>query len=93
VNRSRQAQTKAVQIGDSCAWQESNLRPRAPEARALSPELQARAGQSSAASTATDRLKRRLVSRTSRDYPPVEPEPVMYREEFDGEEGLEEDDT
>jgi hypothetical protein len=24
-----------------CAWQESNLRPRAPEARALSPELQA----------------------------------------------------
>ena len=25
-----------------CAWQESNLRPRAPEARALSPELQAR---------------------------------------------------
>ena len=28
----------------SCAWQESNLRPRAPEARALSPELQARAG-------------------------------------------------
>jgi hypothetical protein len=33
------------------------------------------------------------VSRTSRDYPPVEPEPVMYREEFDGEEGLEEDDT
>src|SRR5207253_3855926 len=30
-----------------CAWQESNLRPRAPEARALSPELPARAGQSS----------------------------------------------
>ena len=25
-----------------CAWQDSNLRPRAPEARALSPELQAR---------------------------------------------------
>jgi hypothetical protein len=34
------------------------------------------------------------VSRTSeRDYPPVEPEPVIYREEFDGEEDLEEDDT
>jgi hypothetical protein len=28
-----------------CAWQESNLRPRAPEARALSPELQALGGQ------------------------------------------------
>ena len=28
--------------GSRCAWQESNLRPRAPEARALSPELQAR---------------------------------------------------
>ena len=27
-----------------CAWQDSNLRPRAPEARALSPELQARSG-------------------------------------------------
>jgi hypothetical protein len=26
-----------------CAWQESNLRPCAPEAHALSPELQARA--------------------------------------------------
>ena len=26
---------------EDCAWQESNLRPRAPEARALSPELQA----------------------------------------------------
>ena len=30
------------QPGGRCAWQESNLRPRAPEARALSPELQAR---------------------------------------------------
>ena len=27
-----------------CAWQESNLRPCAPEAHALSPELQARGG-------------------------------------------------
>ena len=32
--------------GGRCAWQESNLRPRAPEARALSPELQARSGRS-----------------------------------------------
>ena len=30
----------------SCAWQDSNLRPCAPEAHALSPELQARGGQS-----------------------------------------------
>src|SRR5207237_10645233 len=30
-----------------CAWQESNLRPCAPEAHALSPELQARGCQSS----------------------------------------------
>ena len=29
---------------DECAWQESNLRPCAPEAHALSPELQARRG-------------------------------------------------
>ena len=29
-----------------CAWQESNLRPCAPEAHALSPELQARGAQS-----------------------------------------------
>jgi hypothetical protein len=37
---------EAVQPGGSrCAWQESNLRPRAPEARALSPELQARSSQ------------------------------------------------
>ena len=35
--------------GAKCAWQESNLRPRAPEARALSPELQARGFQSSLA--------------------------------------------
>jgi hypothetical protein len=27
---------------EECAWQESNLRPCAPEAHALSPELQAR---------------------------------------------------
>jgi hypothetical protein len=33
------------QPGRRCAWQESNLRPRAPEARALSPELQALGGQ------------------------------------------------
>jgi hypothetical protein len=35
----------SVQPGGRCAWQESNLRPRAPEARALSPELQAREGE------------------------------------------------
>ena len=34
--------TKTAQRSGVCAWQESNLRPRAPEARALSPELQAR---------------------------------------------------
>ena len=34
-----------------CAWEDSNLRPRAPEARALSPELQARSVQSSAGKT------------------------------------------
>ena len=32
---------KSLQISGLCAWEESNLRPRAPEARALSPELQA----------------------------------------------------
>jgi hypothetical protein len=37
----------AARLPSSCAWQESNLRPRAPEARALSPELQARSLQSS----------------------------------------------
>src|SRR5437870_7135460 len=31
-------------FGRECARQESNLRPRAPEARALSPELRARDG-------------------------------------------------
>ncbi len=36
-------------FGRACAWQESNLRPCAPEAHALSPELQARCGQSTAA--------------------------------------------
>src|SRR5438034_3529980 len=35
----------SAQPGGVCAWQESNLRPRAPEARALSPELQALGGQ------------------------------------------------
>ena len=35
----------AVDKGRKCAWQESNLRPRAPEARALSPELQALGSQ------------------------------------------------
>ena len=35
----------ARRSGPLCAWQESNLRPRAPEARALSPELQARSSQ------------------------------------------------
>jgi hypothetical protein len=33
--------TQTAQRSGRCAWQESNLRPRAPEARALSPELQA----------------------------------------------------
>ena len=37
----------AAQRCGVCAWQESNLRPCAPEAHALSPELQARGGQSS----------------------------------------------
>ena len=41
ANPSGQAPSKSLQIAISCAWQESNLRPRAPEARALSPELQA----------------------------------------------------
>ena len=45
VNRSPQAPTKPLHMGSTCAWQESNLRPRAPEARALSPELQALGGQ------------------------------------------------
>src|SRR5918995_1611922 len=35
----------SAQRSGVCAWQESNLRPRAPEARALSPELQARSVQ------------------------------------------------
>jgi hypothetical protein len=42
LNRSRQAPVNFLLMAISCAWQESNLRPRAPEARALSPELQAR---------------------------------------------------
>ena len=45
VNRSRQDHRNPLQPGGRCAWQESNLRPRAPEARALSPELQALRGQ------------------------------------------------
>ena len=36
---------ETAQRSGVCAWQESNLRPRAPEARALSPELQALGGQ------------------------------------------------
>ena len=46
VNRSRQV-SRNPRTERLCAWQESNLRPRAPEARALSPELQARSTQSS----------------------------------------------
>src|SRR3954464_1247586 len=38
---------KRPDLPAECAWQESNLRPCAPEAHALSPELQARRGQSS----------------------------------------------
>src|SRR3954451_21305255 len=38
---------KRTDFRRECAWEDSNLRPRAPEARALSPELQARSGQSS----------------------------------------------
>src|SRR2546427_10200758 len=40
----------------SCAWQESNLRPCAPEAHALSPELQALARSSVSAVDLTARL-------------------------------------
>ena len=35
---------RSHQASGLCAWQESNLRPCAPEAHALSPELQARGG-------------------------------------------------
>jgi hypothetical protein len=44
---SRNHAESAERHGEKCAWQESNLRPRAPEARALSPELQARGAKSS----------------------------------------------
>jgi hypothetical protein len=37
--------TETAERSNTCAWQESNLRPRAPEARALSPELQALGSQ------------------------------------------------
>ena len=40
ASRHGRAQRGRTRVG-RCAWQESNLRPRAPEARALSPELQA----------------------------------------------------
>src|SRR3954462_15404651 len=40
--RSTSEESEAVASGDKCAREDSNLRPRAPEARALSPELRAR---------------------------------------------------
>src|SRR4051795_12486702 len=42
--RSTSEESEAVASGDQCAREDSNLRPRAPEARALSPELRARGG-------------------------------------------------
>ena len=75
---------------DECAWQESNLRPCAPEAHALSPELQARKRQCSPplkqpASPLTSRVgegsdeslgaKRRLSSAT----PEATLYPLSYR--------------
>ena len=59
----------ADRYGAVCAWQESNLRPRAPEARALSPELQARRGQSSAAAWPPTRAR---ASEAARLRPPAD---------------------
>src|SRR5919204_2189896 len=58
-----------AQRRDECAWQESNLRPRAPEARALSPELQALARQSSFASARQAWTDDRLHSIRTSAYP------------------------
>src|SRR5205085_4685994 len=48
---------------DWCAWQESNLLPLAPQASALSGELQARALQFSRASTAAVPALKAVASR------------------------------